>query len=78
MKTFNEGPFFLRDDNQLASASEDGTVRLWDLRTGRERGVLEPYKQSSVERPSLGKWVGSVFVEKEWLVSVKNCCFLCT
>jgi WD40 repeat protein len=33
---------FSRDGKTLASSAEDGTIRLWDPATGRERAVLRP------------------------------------
>ncbi|KAK2710889.1 hypothetical protein QYM36_012158 [Artemia franciscana] len=52
----------------LASCSEDGSVRLWDLRTNTCRSTIEPYKDSKLARPKFGKWIGAVALEKDWLV----------
>jgi len=35
-----------RHNNQLASSSEDGTIRLWDVATGKPLRVITQYKQS--------------------------------
>ena len=41
----------------LASASEDGTVRLWDHRKKEEVNCLTPGEQSTLARPHLGKHI---------------------
>lgn len=53
------------------SASEDGSVRLWDTRTpGQAVHVIEPYKNEDCVRPHHGKWVSCVSVDKDndWMV----------
>ncbi|XP_043469527.1 THO complex subunit 6 [Leptopilina heterotoma] len=53
---------------QLASASEDGSVRLWDLRKKENTNILKPYLADKVARPKLGKWIGSVDFTEDWLL----------
>lgn len=56
---------------QIASASEDGSVRLWDARNeGEAVGILEPYNHEECKRPQFGKWVSCVGVDAgdDWLV----------
>lgn len=54
--------------NQLASCSEDGTVRLWDLRTRENTNILTPQLVDKVARPRLGKWIGAVDFTEDWLL----------
>lgn len=54
--------------NQLVSASEDGTVRLWDLRDKQITNKISPYLNDKLERPHLGKWVGAAALSDYWLV----------
>lgn len=65
--------YCFRDKNSLASASEDGTVHIWDCRTSKFVATIEPQNEPSLKRPHLGKWVGCVNIEKDWLVS--NHCY---
>lgn len=58
--------------NQLASAGEDGSVRLWDLRTNENTNILQPHLVDKVARPKLGKWIGAVDFTEDWLVSINN------
>lgn len=55
-------------NEQLVSAGEDGNVMLWDIRTGKTYKTIEPYKNSKVARPDLGKWVGSAELADDWIV----------
>lgn len=56
-------------NQELVSSSEDGLVLGWDLqRTKSITMRLEPYKAEGVARPSLGKWVGAVARNDDWLV----------
>lgn len=67
---FNLPLFILCSGNQVISAGEDGQVLLWDPRIGREPKVkLKPYLNEQVQRPNLGKFITSVDVENDWLVS---------
>lgn len=61
--------------NQLISASEDGSVLLWDMRTNRAHNKLEPYNNSKVSRPDIGKWVGAASLGDDWIVSINDHCF---
>lgn len=62
--------FLLCDSgNQLSSASEDGTVCIWDTRKSKPNHVITPHLESKLNRPHLGKWVGAVAMNEDWLVS---------
>lgn len=54
-----------------ASASEDGSVKLWDLRDSNVAiHTMEPYKNEVCARPEYGKWLGCVTLDSgdDWLV----------
>ena len=55
-------------ENRIFSASEDGTVKFWDVREKKCSGQLEPYKTESLQRPKFGKWQGTVSVTDDWLI----------
>ncbi|XP_011300335.1 THO complex subunit 6 homolog [Fopius arisanus] len=55
-------------NNQLASTSEDGSVKLWDVRKNENTNVIQPHLVDKVARPRLGKWVGAVDFTEDWLV----------
>lgn len=59
-------------DNQLASCSEDGSVRLWDLRKKENTNILTPHLVDKVARPRFGKWIGAVDFTEDWLVGNNN------
>lgn len=54
----------------LYSGSEDGSVRIWDMRVTGQVTTLLPFKNSSIERPELGKWIGAIDLtpDGEWLL----------
>ncbi len=54
----------------LASASEDGTAKLWDLRTNSVTKSFNPSKRRELVRPELGCWLSCVCVDSsnQWLV----------
>jgi len=54
--------------NQIASASEDGTVRCWDMRQKKATGKFEPYKKEQLNRPEFGRFQGTVSLCDDWLV----------
>lgn len=52
----------------IVSASEDGSVKLWDKRENQVPTFsLEPHKCPEVNRKDFGKWIGSASISKEWL-----------
>lgn len=56
-------------NNQIVSASEDGTVRFWDVRQPKKStSKIEPHKKEQLTRPEFGKWVGTVSMSDDWLV----------
>ncbi|XP_043282650.1 THO complex subunit 6 [Venturia canescens] len=57
-----------RVNDQLASSSEDGTVRLWDLRKSENTNILTPHLNGKVARPAKGKWIGAVDLTEDWLL----------
>lgn len=54
--------------NQMASASEDGLVKLWDSRQKFSSNQISPHLNDKVGRPELGKWVGAVSISDDWLL----------
>lgn len=55
-------------DGKLASASEDGSVRLWDSRSSQFLDVIYPHKNDEIKRPEFGNWIGAVCMNDDWLV----------
>lgn len=55
--------------SQIVTCSEDGNVKLWDVNEKKSHSEIIPYKNDKLARPSLGKWVGSVSLNDDWLVS---------
>jgi WD40 repeat protein/Tfp pilus assembly protein PilF len=53
------GLVFAPDGQSLASASEDGTARVWDVKTGKPRGFVVTHKSplTSVDIDRLGMWL---------------------
>ncbi|XP_026471721.1 THO complex subunit 6-like [Ctenocephalides felis] len=56
------------DTSRIASASEDGTVKMWDLNLERFTNELVPYKEEKLQRPNIGKWIGCVKFNQTWLL----------
>ncbi|BES95913.1 THO complex [Nesidiocoris tenuis] len=54
--------------SQIASASEDGTVRLWDMRRAALNSKIEPQTEPKLCRNQFGKWIGDVSITGDWLV----------
>lgn len=55
----------------LATCSEDGSVRTWDSNRSKNActSILEPFKEASLQRPKLGKWLSDVSINGDWLVT---------
>ena len=54
----------------LASASEDGSAKTWDARTGSQINSFVPSKRRDLVRPDLGPWLSCVCLDSsaQWLV----------
>jgi THO complex subunit 6 len=58
------------NSNLLYSGSEDGSVRVWDLRSHKESVLqINPFKNSDLSRPNYGKWIGALALSSDdWLI----------
>ncbi|XP_055688073.1 THO complex subunit 6 [Lutzomyia longipalpis] len=72
MKTYAEHKDYIHClsglENRLYSASEDGSVKFWDLRQKKSTGSVEPYKNHELFRPQMGKWLGTVSCTENFFV----------
>jgi len=60
-----------KDNGQgLISASEDGTARIWDLRSKEPVHIIKPFENEICARPDMGKWLQCLAINSEdyWLV----------
>ena len=52
----------------MASASEDGTARIWDIRTkSGQIATLNPSQNSNLNRAKLGSWLGAASLSGDFL-----------
>lgn len=52
-------------------------VNIWDLRSKNVTNRIEPCKNDEIARPELGKWIGAVCINDDWLVIfLCECCTL--
>ncbi|XP_044754172.1 THO complex subunit 6 homolog [Coccinella septempunctata] len=54
--------------NDLISGSEDGSVCIWDIRENKKRNQIHPYMNDEINRPDLGKWIGAVGYNEDFLI----------
>ncbi|XP_058062414.1 THO complex subunit 6 [Anopheles bellator] len=54
--------------SKLATASEDGSVMLWDCRQKKHTAKLEPHTKPLLQRPEFGRWQGTVSLTDDWFV----------
>ncbi|XP_005106176.2 THO complex subunit 6 homolog [Aplysia californica] len=54
----------------LVSASEDGTARIWDLRSKEAVHIVKPFEDEMCSRPDMGKWLQCLAINNEdyWLL----------
>ena len=60
-----------KDNGQgLISASEDGTARVWDLRSKDSVHIIKPFENETCARPDMGKWLQCLAINNEnyWLL----------
>ena len=72
---YNPTPIY-KQSNQIclgqtiASASEDGSAKVWDIRTGSAVKTFFPGKRRELARPEFGSWLSCVALDSssQWLV----------
>ncbi|KAF7288024.1 THO complex subunit 6 isoform X2 [Rhynchophorus ferrugineus] len=55
-------------NNDLLSGGEDGVVNIWDLGSNRVVEKIEPYLNSEMQRTNLGKWIGAVDCNEDYIL----------
>lgn len=55
-------------DSQIYSASQDGTLKIWDIREKEYIEEIIPYKRDELRRPELGNFLGSCAIYNDWLI----------
>jgi len=57
------------NDTELVSASEDGEVKIWDLRAKNSTVSIKPFENALCARPAIGKYITSIAVDDDnWLI----------
>ncbi len=54
--------------SKIVTASEDGSVKIWDKREKEAVHTIEPYLEDDIKRPEMGKWQGSATITNDWMV----------
>lgn len=44
---------------------------MWDLREKHPVNKIQPFENDKICRPELGKWIGAVSLNEDWLVSLR-------
>lgn len=52
----------------MVSASEDGSVKIWDNREKDAVHTIEPHKNDNIKRSEFGKWQGSATISNDWMI----------
>lgn len=55
-------------EGEILSGGEDGTVRIWDSRTGQSMHRIEVYKYETCARPQYGKWISCLSTDSDWML----------
>lgn len=56
------------DDNQIFSASQDGTLKIWDPREKEYINEIEPQLKDELKRSEFGGFLGSCAISNDWLI----------
>ncbi|KAL3270105.1 hypothetical protein HHI36_009163 [Cryptolaemus montrouzieri] len=72
LKVLSEHTDYIHDltvlGNDLISGGEDGLVCIWDLRDYKRINTIQPYLNNDIDRPELGKWIGAVGYNEDYLI----------
>ncbi|KAM6957370.1 THO complex subunit 6 homolog [Aplochiton taeniatus] len=55
-------------EGEILSGGEDGSVRIWDYRTGQTVHCVELYKYEGCARPQYGKWISCLATDSDWML----------